>query len=388
MKNKKICIIGGGGHVGFPLGLFLASKNFKVYLYEKNIAVCEKINNGNMPYFEFDADKFIKKYKKNYIAGYKEQFIKESGIIIICIGTPVDNKLKPDLKSFLNFFYYLKKIINPNQTIIIRSSVYPGITNKVKMILKGKNSNIVYCPERILQGKSLVELPKLPQIISAYNNKSLKVSKFLFKKITKKIIITSILEAELIKLFSNAWRYINFATSNQFHMICNSFNVDFNKIRDSMIYGYARNSNLPLAGFAAGPCLLKDTMQLSHFVQNKFLLGDASLKINEGLPNYIIKDLEKKYNLKKKKIGILGLSFKSDVDDIRDSLSIKLIKILKRKKYKFFVSDEYVKNINVITCKKLIKKSDIIIVAVPHKNYKKIIIPKNKIKIDTWNITR
>ena len=154
------------------------------------------------------------------------------------------------------------------------------------------------------------------------------------------------------------------------------------------MYGYDRNSNLPLAGFAAGPCLLKDTMQLSHFVDNKFVLGNASLKINEGLPNYIIGDLEKKYNLKKKKIGILGLSFKSDVDDIRDSLSIKLIKILKRKKYKFFISDEYVNDKRIISAKKLIKSSDIIIVAVPHKNYRNMIIPKNKIKIDTWNITK
>lgn len=388
MKNDKICIIGGGGHVGFPLGLFLASKNFKIYLYERNLEVCNKINKGIAPYYEFGAEKLIKKYKKNYTAGYSEKFIKDAKIIIVCIGTPVDNQLKPDLKSFLNFFRYLKKIISKNQTIIIRSSVYPGITNKVKLILKGKNSNIVYCPERILQGKSLVELPKLPQIISAYNKKSLSVSKSLFKKVTKKIIVTSILEAELIKLFSNAWRYINFATSNQFHMICNDFNVNFNKIRNSMMYGYDRNSNLPLAGFAAGPCLLKDTMQLSHFVDNKFVLGNASLKINEGLPNYIIGDLEKKYNLKKKKIGILGLSFKSDVDDIRDSLSIKLIKILKRKKYKFFISDEYVNDKRIISAKKLIKSSDIIIVAVPHKNYRNMIIPKNKIKIDTWNITK
>ncbi len=388
MKNDKICIIGGGGHVGFPLGLFLASKNFKIYLYEKNLEVCNKINKGIAPYYEFGAEKLIKKYKKNYTAGYSEKFIKDAKIIIVCIGTPVDNQLKPDLRSFLNFFRYLKKIISKKQTIIIRSSVYPGITNKVKLILKGKNSNIVYCPERILQGKSLVELPKLPQIISAYNKKSLSVSKSLFKKVTKKIIVTSILEAELIKLFSNAWRYINFATSNQFHMICNDFNVNFNKIRNSMMYGYDRNSNLPLAGFAAGPCLLKDTMQLSHFVDNKFVLGNASLKINEGLPNYIIGDLEKKYNLKKKKIGILGLSFKSDVDDIRDSLSIKLIKILKRKKYKFFISDEYVNDKRIISAKKLIKSSDIIVVAVPHKNYKNMIIPKNKIKIDTWNITK
>ena len=151
--------------------------------------------------------------------------------------------------------------------------------------------------------------------------------------------------------------------------------------------GYGRNSNMPFAGFAAGPCLLKDTMQLSHFVNNKFTLGNASLKINEGLPIYIVKDLEKKFNLRRKTIGILGLAFKSDVDDTRDSLSKKLIKILKQKKYKYIISDEYVKDKNIVSSKKLINMSDIIIVAVPHTNYKKLKIPKNKYKIDTWEIT-
>jgi UDP-N-acetyl-D-mannosaminuronic acid dehydrogenase len=387
MGKQKICIIGGGGHVGFPLGLYLASKNFNISLYEKNLDVCKKINNGKAPYFELGAKKIISKFRKNFIAGYDNKFIKEADIIIVCIGTPVDNELKPDFKTFLKFFYFLKKIIKKNQIVLIRSSVYPGVTNKIKNILKGKNSNLVYCPERILQGRSLIELPNLPQIISAYNKKSLKISTRFFKNITKKIIVTSILEAELIKLFSNAWRYINFATSNQFYTICNDFDVDFNSIRKSMMDGYGRNSNMPFAGFAAGPCLLKDTMQLSHFVNNKFTLGNASLKINEGLPIYIVKDLEKKFNLRRKTIGILGLAFKSDVDDTRDSLSKKLIKILKQKKYKYIISDEYVKDKNIVSSKKLINMSDIIIVAVPHTNYKKLKIPKNKYKIDTWEIT-
>ena len=111
MKNDKICIIGGGGHVGFPLGLFLASKNFKIYLYEKNLEVCNKINKGIAPYYEFGAEKLIKKYKKNYTAGYSEKFIKDAKIIIVCIGTPVDNQLKPDLRSFLNFFRLTQDIM-------------------------------------------------------------------------------------------------------------------------------------------------------------------------------------------------------------------------------------------------------------------------------------
>ena len=196
------------------------------------------------------------------------------------------------------------------------------------------------------------------------------------------------LEAELVKLFSNAWRYINFAASNQFFMICQNFNIDFKRVRNFMMDGYERNSTLPNAGFAAGPCLLKDTMQLSHFVNKQFPLGIESLNINEGLPLHLVKILKRNYKLKNKKIGILGLTFKSDVDDVRDSLSFKLLKILKKQSLKVFVSDEFYDHPDGVSKESLIKKSDIIIVAVPHTNYKKIKIPKNKVIIDTWGIVK
>ena len=143
-----------------------------------------------------------------------------------------------------------------------------------------------------------------------------------------KIITTSIKEAELIKLFSNAWRYIQFATANQFYMISENFGVDYNQVRSAMVDGYERAEKLPSAGFAAGPCLLKDTMQLSAFYNNNFLLGHTAMMVNEGLPNFIVEDLRKRYDIGKTTVGILGMAFKADIDDVRDSLSFKLGKIL------------------------------------------------------------
>ena len=149
---------------------------------------------------------------------------------------------------------------------------------------------------------------------------------------------------------------------------------------------YKRNSNIPTAGFAAGPCLLKDTMQLSSFYNHKFSLGHTAMSINEGLPGFLVKELEKKCNLKKKIVGVLGLTFKSETDDIRDSLAIKLLKQLKAKKIKTLQSDEYYKDKNNIDKKILIKKSDIIIIASPHNAYKKLKIKKNKILVDIWGL--
>ena len=312
--------------------------------------------------------------------------VKNSKYIIICIGTPVNKRLNPNLKNFINFFHQLKKFLKKNQIVIIRSSIYPGICNKVYKIIEKKCKNLSYCPERIVQGKSITELPKLPQLVSGKNKKATIESGKLFKKICKKIIYTEVIEAELIKLFSNAYRYINFSISNQFYMICQNQNLDFFKIRKIMRDGYIRNANIPMSGFTAGPCLLKDTMQLSAFYNHRFLLGHSAMTINEGIPKFIVNKLEKKYNLKKKVVGVLGLTFKSETDDIRDSLSIKLLRLLKSKKIKTLHSDEYFKSKENVSKKYLVKKSDIIIVSTPHKAYKYLKISKNKILVDIWGL--
>ena len=290
------------------------------------------------------------------------------------------------MRSFINFFYQLKKFLKKDQIIIIRSSIYPGICNKIYRIIKSKCKNLSYCPERIVQGKAISELPKLPQLVSGKNKKAILESSKLFRKVCKKIIYTKVIEAELVKLFSNAYRYINFSISNQFYMICQNQNLNFFKIRDIMKDGYLRNSSIPMSGFTAGPCLLKDTMQLSSFYNHKFLLGHSAMSINEGIPKFIINKLEKKFNLKKKTVGVLGLAFKAETDDIRDSLSIKLLQLLKSKKVKTLQSDEYFKTKENIDKIDLIKKSDIIIVSTPHKAYKKLKIGKNKILVDIWGL--
>ena len=386
--KRNISIIGGAGHVGFPLGLIFTSKGFKVSLIDKDKINIKKINNGNIPFLENNSQTLLTKMikKKNIYATNQLSEVIKSKYIIICIGTPITKKLNPNLKNFINFFYQLKKFLKKNHIVIIRSSIYPGIYNKIYKIIKNKCKNLSYCPERIVQGKSISELPKLPQLVSGKSKKAILESGKLFKKVCKKIIYTKVIEAELVKLFSNAYRYINFSISNQFYMICQNQGLNFFKIRNIMKDGYMRNSNIPISGFTAGPCLLKDTMQLSSFYNHKFLLGHSAMSINEGIPKFIVSKLENKFNLKKKTVGILGLAFKSETDDIRDSLSIRLLQLLKLKKIKTLQSDEFVKNEHNIDKKNLVKKSDIIILATPHKAYKKLRIGKNKILVDIWGL--
>jgi UDP-N-acetyl-D-mannosaminuronic acid dehydrogenase len=382
----NITIIGGAGHIGLPLGILFANKGINVTLYDKNYYAVKEINNSQLPFMEDKGKELLKKNKKRIFATTNKNSISKSDIIIVCIGTPVKNN-KPDLLFFFNLFREIKTLLKPNQLLVIRSSIYPGTCKKIHQFLGKKFTNISYCPERVVQGKSISELPKLPQIISGISDEAIKKSQKLFNLICKKTIVTSILEAELIKLFSNAWRYINFSISNEFYMICENLGIKFDQLRKNMVEGYERNKNIPTAGFAAGPCLYKDTTQLTSYLKKSFSLGKVSTKINQRLPNFIYKQLSNKFknNLKKKTIGILGITFKADIDDTRDSLAIELFNLLKRKKLKVIFSDDYASTLkNNLNKNKLISKSDIIIVGAPHKAYKKIRIPKNKYLIDLW----
>ena len=383
--KADIIIIGGAGHIGLPLGILFANKGKSVILYDKNKKNIDLINNSKMPFMEIGGEKLLKKNKKRIIATSKKEFINHAKSVIVCIGTPV-KKSKPDLKFFFKMFKEVKHLLNPKKPLIIRSSIYPGICLKVQKYLGNNFQNISYCPERVVQGKSIEELHKLPQIVSGVSDHAIKSASNLFKLICDKIIVTSVLEAELIKLFSNAWRYINFSASNQFYMICEKYNINFHKLRLNMIDGYERNQSMPKAGFAAGPCLYKDTAQLNVFLKNQFTLGKTATAINQNFPKFIYKIILDRYKkgIIKKKIGILGMAFKSDIDDIRDSLSIDLWKFLKSKKLKVFISDEFVNMKNIIKSNYLIKKSDIIILGAPHSAYKRLKIPKNKYLIDTW----
>ena len=293
LEKKNISIIGGAGHVGLPLGLVFANKNFNVSLVDTNKKNLELIKSGQLPFSELGGKKLLEKaLKKNRLfLTDKLNYLKYSKFIIVSTGTPINKKFNPQKKKFISFFKKMMPYLKKNHIIIIRSSIYPGVCKEIYNIIKKKCKNISYCPERIAEGKAITELPKLTQIISGINIKAIAESSKLFKKITKKIIVSKIIEAELAKLFSNAYRYIHFSISNQFYMMAEKYNLNFNKLRKIMSIGYSRNHTIPLSGFTAGPCLLKDTMQLSSFYNHNFSLGNCAKDINEGFPNFIVNQL-------------------------------------------------------------------------------------------------
>lgn len=386
-----IVIVGGLGHVGLPLGITFAEKGLRVCLYDIDRVKGETVKKGKMPFIEYGAEEILEKVLKtgNLTISYDIQDISKAKFVIVTIGTPVDEHLTPRTRAFLEFFESIRKYLNTNQVVIVRSTVYPNTCKQLlRMLGNGREWHIAYCPERIIEGYAIRELKALPQIVAGLSDHAIDSASALFSTISPKIIKTSMGEAELVKLFSNALRYIQFALANQFYMISSRFGVDYERVRWAMKEGYERVLSLPTAGFAAGPCLLKDTMQLAAFDSNNFLLGHAAMMINEGLPSFLVEDLKKRYNLTKTKVGILGMAFKADVDDVRDSLSFKLGKILRFNGADVYYSDEFAKNPTFISKDKLVEICDVVIVAVPHSNYKGIVIPQKVEVVDLWGIVR
>ncbi len=391
-KELDMVIVGGLGHVGLPLGLSFANEGQKVCLYDIDERNAEHVKNGKMPFVEYEAEPILKKVLANgqLTISQDKSVISKAKYVVIAIGTPVDEYLTPKVRSFFELFDGLKDYLDEEQIIIIRSTVYPKTCQQLAKYLekKGERYNIAYCPERIVQGYSIKELKELPQIISGINDLSIEKANDLFSLLSPKIIKVSIEEAELAKLFTNAWRYIQFAMANQFYMISESFGVDFNRVRNVMMDSYGRVASLPGAGFAAGPCLLKDTMQLVASCSNNFFMGNAAMMVNEGLPNFLVEKLQSKFDLNQKTVGVLGMAFKADIDDIRDSLSYKLCKILKFHGAEVICSDDYVNDKNFVSKEELIKRCDIIVVGVPHSQYRDIVIPDHIELMDLWGIAK
>ena len=374
--------------MGIPLGLAFASKGKDVTLVDVNPMAVEAINAGKLPFKEEGAEALLKAHiGRNLRATADAAIVKMQDVVVFVTGTPVDEHLNPNIHDVVKVLDAYLPLLSKRQLIVLRSTIFPGVTRIVEEMLRAKLgvANLAFCPERIVQGKGIEEIFNLPQLVSGVNKKAENAASALFASIAPKIIRIKPEEAELAKLMTNAWRYLEFAIANQFYMMVEKQGLDFYRILEAMKEDYPRAKHFARAGLAAGPCLFKDTMQLSAFHSNEFFLGHSAMLVNEGLPNFLVSQLEAKMGpLKGKKIGIMGLAFKADNDDIRESLSFKVKKLLEMKMAEVLVTDEYVPG--TMPLKRFLKDADGVILGVPHSAYRKLKIKKPF--VDCWGCWR
>lgn len=382
-------LIGGCGHVGLPLALALADTGLRVLIYDIDHESVAKVTKGVMPFMEEAGPSTLKRVLKNHTLSVMDEpdHLGDCRFLVLIIGTPVDEHLNPSFNGIEKALERCLQFLRDGQILILRSTVFPGISSHVQLFLEDRGFRIpvAFCPERVAQGFSLREFREIPQIVSAFDQTTLEEVRRLFSRLSEEIIVLSPLEAELAKLMTNAWRYIQFAAVNQFYMIATEHGMDFSRILHACKYRYPRMAGMPGPGFAAGPCLVKDTMQLAAFCQNQFILGHSAMLVNEGFPFHLIRIIERKTPLEDKIVGILGMAFKADSDDPRDSLSYKLRKLLSLKAKRVLCSDPYIQDSTFVPLETVLQEAQVIFIGVPHRTYRELRRPPGKIWVDAWD---
>jgi len=382
----QIGIIGGCGHIGLPLAVAFCERGFQVIAIDKDKLAIEKIKKGEFPFFEADSDGRLANVtdSQRFRTTSEISEIADCEIIIICIGTPVDEHLSPVPRIFLELIEEIKPYLSKGQLLVLRSTIFPGTTRLLEKKLAHLGIDISFCPERIVQGKAFEEIHHLPHIVSGISSQSIERASKLFRTLGK-VVIGEIETAEFAKLFLNAYRYIQFAATNEFFTIANDANVDYAEVVRLMKTDYPRAEGLPGAGFSAGPCLVKDTLQLVAYSQNRFAMGSAAFQVNEGLAQYVVKEISRKIDLSDSVIGLLGMAFKPGIDDIRSSLSYRIKKALILQGAEVLCSDSKVQlDSTLIDLAEVIKRADLLIMCTPQIEFKSADY-LGKPVIDIWN---
>ena len=383
--SKKIIIVGGCGHVGLPLGVKFSLAGAKTVLLDIDKEAINKVNSGKFPFLEHGGDQQLQlAIGKGLIASCDPAECKDADVVVFVIGTPVDEHLNPKISDVLKIFDSYVEYLRPGTLIVMRSTLYPGTMQHLynRIQASGLNLKLAFCPERVAQGYALDEIDALPQIVSAFDNQAFDAAYETFASLAPEIIRLTPLEAEMTKLMANSWRYLEFAIANQFYMIAESNGVDFFRVYEAIRYKYPRANGYKSPGFAAGPCLFKDTMQLASFFDHQFTMGHSAMLVNEGLATFAVNKTLQIFGGKlwNKTIGILGMTFKANNDDIRESLSFKVKKGLEFNGATVIWHDPYLQDSTEL--EELINKSDCLVLGTPHKEYKNLTMKKPF--VDIW----
>ena len=389
-SSLDMVVVGGCGHVGLPLALSLADCGYKVGIDDIDAKKVAYVKAGNVPFLENGADALLKKLLPTgrLELASDPSLVESTDTVILVIGTPIDEFMNPSVRIFDKVLDDLMPHLKNSTMIVLRSTVFPGTTESVERRLRaaGIQADVVFCPERIAEGHALEELRTLPQLVGASSDHAFEKASRLFERLGVSTVRTTPLEAELAKLLTNTWRYMKFAIANQFFQIAHRSGVDYNHVLDAIRHDYPRAADLPGPGFAAGPCLLKDTMQLSAYTPDHFPMGQAAMQINEGLPNYIVDTLNSRSSLQGRTVGILGMAFKGESDDPRASLSYKLRKLAAFKGARVMCTDPFIADPSFESLEKVLSESDVLVIAAPHKAYKKLELAGREV-VDIWGIT-
>jgi len=365
----NVSVIGGGGHVGLAMGLVLVDAGHDVVLVDQDEAILDTIESGELPYREPEGKRLLEEGLREDRLDFSTDIaaVSDSEVIVTVVGTPIDEHNNPQMESLFGLVEELKPHLSDGQLLLLRSTVYPGTTANVRDALErdgisvgspegsesggsesggdedgGADSedaptvSLAFTPERVAQHNAIEEMVQLPQLVGAFDDASYDHARAFFETFIEadcpRLTPT---EAEIGKLFTNMWRYITFATVNEFFLIADSFgahhDVNVHRILDRSSRDYPRFDVPGPGANVGGPCLTKDGWFLVDDIPYNELVSTA-YQINEGLPAQIVQRMARTAP-DPDRITVLGMTFKRDSDDVRNSVSFKMEKLLRRKGY-------------------------------------------------------
>ena len=401
MKNNKktVCVI-GLGYVGLPLAVRCVEKGYRVFGLDMDRRKVNLINKGLSPIEEKFLVDNLPKYK--FQATSDKKIIKRADIILICVPTPVDEQYNPDLRPVIGATSVIANNLKRGALVVLESTVNPGVSEEVvKPIFEkagykiGQDVFIAHCPERINPGDPKWNVTNIPRVVGSFDKKGLSLAKKFYESIVDAVIrpMKSIREAEAVKIIENSFRDINIAFVNELAKSFDKLDID---VKD-VILGAATKPFAFMAHFPAcgvgGHCIPVDPYYLIERAKksgfdHKFL--KIAREINNSMPAYTVELLQDALNeikipMNGAKVGVLGIAYKANVDDVRESPSVKIIELLKKYKTNLLTFDPHI--VEKSTAKNLemvLKHSDAIVLVTDHDEFKNIepkIFRKYKIKV-------
>lgn len=383
-QKQAVCVI-GLGYVGLPLAVQSALRGYRVFGLDSDKAKIKKINSGTSPI----KDEFL----ENNLPGIQMEatsdpkIIKKADIILVCVPTPVDEKYYPDLTPVKKAVEANAKNLKKGQLVVIESTINPGVCEEfIEPIFAragykvGKDYFLAHCPERINPGDPQWNVTNIPRVVGSFDKKGLSLAVKFYKKIIDAEItpMKSIREAEAVKIMENSFRDINIAFVNELAKSFDKLGIDVvDVIKGASTKPFAFMPHWPSCG-VGGHCIPVDPYYLIERAKqsgfdHEFL--KIARKINNSMPEYTVELLQDalnkiKLSLNGTTVGILGISYKANVDDLRESPVLKIIKHLKRHAANILMYDPHIPAMsNVKSLEDLLKKSTALILATNHDEF-------------------
>lgn len=396
----------GIGRVGLPLALSFADCGVRVLGVDRNPEHVDKVNAGILPFLEHGAEPLL---KETLDLGTFEattdshSAVARADVVVLTVGTPLNTDLRADTSQLVSALTEIGGALKPGTLVITRSTISPGTTERVVVpkleelsgLTAGEDLFVAFCPERIAEGKAVEELRELPEIIGGIDDQSADLAEAVFRLLGEKKIIhrTDPLSAELAKLFTNVYRYVNFALANEYALIAEHYRRDAREIIRIVRDGYSR-APIPLPGPAGGPCLSKD----GYFLIEELTFPDFVLtawKLNDSVPAHLVQRLRlgmeaQGMSMESTKIAVLGKAFKADIDDDRLSPSLRVIEMLERLGANVVVHDPYLCDVQL---DEALRDAHGVVLATNHSMYYKLDLARlaelahpECVIVDAWGV--